>query len=110
VDEAVPIQLEVETDGDLTRFRFRGDLDLTAAGDLVDTVRRVPDGCQTVELDLAGVGFLDSSGIAFLVRARRHHHDAGRVCGVTGVQGQPARVLELAGLDDLSRLVDRYGT
>jgi hypothetical protein len=29
---------------------------------------------------------------------------------VTGVQGQPARVLELAGLDDLSRLVDRYGS
>jgi anti-anti-sigma factor len=109
VDDAVPIELEVETEGDLTRFRLRGDLDLTAVEVLGAAVRDVPDGCRTVEMDLAGVAFLDSSGIAFLVRSRRHHQEAGRDCAVTGVQGQPARVLELAGLDELSRLVDRYG-
>jgi anti-anti-sigma factor len=110
VEEAVPIELLVETEGDLTRFRLTGDLDLTAAaGRLPQLVREVPDGCRTVELDLANVGFLDSSGIAFLVRTRRYHQDAGRDCLATNLQGQPARVLELAGLDELSRLVDRFG-
>jgi anti-anti-sigma factor len=99
----------VETEGALTRFRLRGELDITAADGLSATVRDVPEECTQVVIDLSEVTFLDSSGIAFLVRERRHHQDAGRACAVAGPQGQPARILELAGLDDLARLVERYG-
>jgi anti-anti-sigma factor len=109
VDPAAPIEVAIETEGDTTRFRLRGELDVTAADGLTELVREVPDGCQHVLFELSGVTFLDSSGIAFLVRERRNHQAAGRACAVTGTQGQPARILELAGLDELARLVERYG-
>jgi anti-anti-sigma factor len=107
--DARPIEVAVEGDGDVVTFRLRGEVDLHAADLLLDQVLAVPEGCVRVVLDLAGVTFLDSSGIAFLVRARRLHHGAGRELAVVGVQGQPAKVLELTGLDDLDRLIDRYG-
>jgi anti-anti-sigma factor len=109
MDRAGPIEVTIETEGRSTRFRLRGELDITAADGLAEIVREVPDDCRQVVLDLSGVTFLDSSGIAFLVRERRSHQQAGRECSVVGTQGQPARVLELAGLDDLVRLVERYG-
>lgn len=104
-----PIEVTVEADEERATFHVRGELDLTATDELIDAVRTVPPGCRRVELDLREVTFLDSRGIAFLVRTQRFHRQAGRSWSVTGTNGQPARVLELAGLDDLASLVERYG-
>lgn len=99
----------MEAHGDVITFHLRGELDLRAADVMLDRVQDVPEGCGRVVLDLTGITFLDSSGIAFLVRARRAHQVVGRALTVVGVQGQPAKVLELTGLDDLDHLIERYG-
>ena len=59
--------LRVEVDGD--RLCLSGELDLSSTSTLTDALA-AHDG-QEVVLDLAGVTFLDSTGIRALVEARR---------------------------------------
>lgn len=53
-------------------------------------------------LDLSGVTFMDSSGIAVLLRSRRQLEHTGGELRVTGIPAQARRVLDAAGV---SRLV-----
>lgn len=52
-------------------------------------------------LDLGGVTFMDSSGIAVLLRAHRRLRELGGTLSVTGTPPQAARVLRAAGLEKL---------
>jgi anti-anti-sigma factor len=57
------------------------------------------DGIQTLELDLAGVRFLDSSGLRVLVVAQNELAPRGGRVVLVGATSTTRRVLELAGLD-----------
>lgn len=84
-----------------------GDFD---AGSAPELRRQLDDllvqGRQNFVIDLAGVGFMDSSGIATLVqlfkRVRIGHGDV-RLCGV---QPNVRRVLELIRLDRVFEMFD----
>ena len=52
-------------------------------------------------LDLSGVSFMDSSGIALLLRALRLMRESGGSAQATGVPPQAGRVLRAAGLQSL---------
>ena len=52
-------------------------------------------------LDLSGVTFMDSSGIAVLLRAQRQTGQYGGTLRVTGVPPQARRVLDAAGVGRL---------
>ncbi|NLF34426.1 MAG: STAS domain-containing protein [Clostridiales bacterium] len=52
-------------------------------------------------LDLSGVTFMDSSGIAILLRAWRRMGELSGTMTVSGVPAQAARVLRAAGVDRL---------
>jgi anti-anti-sigma factor len=54
-----------------------------------------------VRLDLARVTFLDSSGIAVLVRAHQRCREAGQTLEVRNTLAPVRRTLELTGLSDL---------
>lgn len=56
---------------------------------------RVP---ARLTLDLSGVSFMDSSGIAVLLRAHRHMRQLGGTMRVTAVPPQARRVLDAAGM------------
>ena len=64
---------------------------------------------RVLELDLGGVTFMDSSGIAVLLRAYRRLGALGGEVRVHNVPPQAARVLRAAGLDKLIRLPGRLG-
>ena len=49
-------------------------------------------------LDLSGVTFMDSSGIALLIRARQRMQELGGTADVCGAAAQARRVLDAAGL------------
>ena len=51
-----------------------------------------------LEVDLSGVTFMDSSGLALLIRARRALDGLGGTLRVVNVPVQPRRVLDAAGL------------
>ena len=53
---------------------------------------------QKLTLDLSGVTFMDSSGIAVLLRAHRHMRQLGGTLQVTAIPSQSRRVLDAAGI------------
>jgi anti-sigma B factor antagonist len=58
----------------------------------------VHDGVAAVNLDFAGVEFMDSSGIQCLITAQRTALDAGAVVTVGAMSEKVKRVLDVVGL------------
>jgi anti-sigma B factor antagonist len=67
------MKLELTTqDADKTRtIVVKGDVDMDTSPDLRDELKRAMKGVETVRLDLKGVGYIDSSGIAVLITGYR---------------------------------------
>ncbi len=89
-------------DGTLT-LRFSGELDhhfareaLSALTERIDAF--LPRACV---LDLRELTFMDSSGIALILRAEREMRALGGNLILERVPGQPMRVLRAAGLQQL---------
>ena len=78
-----------------------GECDLEGRDELVAVLHRAVDGAGLVVVDLAGLTFIDSSGIHGLVTA---HHAAQRSGGrvqLVNASGAVATVLEITGVDRL---------
>lgn len=85
---------------DRVRMLVAGEIDLADERPLVDEVDAVIGASAdvVVELDLAGVDFIDSSGVRALLLLRRAHGDRVRL----GARSAPVqRVLDIAGLADV---------
>ena len=54
---------------------------------------------QQLVVDCAGVTFMDSSGIAVVMRVRQRVRDLGGAVTLRGVRPQARKVLDAAGLD-----------
>ena len=95
------MQLEsAYTDGCLC-IRYTGDLDHHAARAAFRETeafidRFLPRRCI---LDFSGVSFMDSSGIAVVMRVRQRVRDLGGAVTLRGVRPQARKVLDAAGLD-----------
>ena len=53
---------------------------------------------RRLTLDLSGVTFMDSSGIAVLIRCKRRMDELGGSLRAVSIPAQPRRVLDAAGL------------
>ena len=98
----MPDELEVTAHrrGDTSRVDVAGDLTAFTCRRLSDAVlAELRAGALTIELDLAELTFIDSSGVQCLVQARKaaDDHDHGRL-RVTHLSVQVRRVLEVTGL------------
>lgn len=92
---------ETSTNGPWTVVTVRGELDLASA----PTLREALDaGLQPdlprVAVDLTEVTFMDSSTLGVLVAALKQARRRGGELRLVGVQGSPAKVIALTGLDD----------
>jgi anti-sigma B factor antagonist len=90
-----------------TVVRVAGDLDLASAPDLRAGLQQaVDDGGDTIVLDLAGVPFIDSSGLGTIVLTYKDlQQRAGRLC-LAAVQPFVLKVLELTSVDRLVSIYD----
>jgi anti-sigma B factor antagonist len=59
------------------------------------------DGRTDVIIDLSGVTFLDSSGIAAILRAYRQQTANGHCLSMRGATGPVRRVLQITGIDSV---------
>ena len=89
-------------DGRLTLY-FQGELDHHEAAAALRRISRtvddyLPDDCV---VDLGGLGFMDSSGIALIVKICRLMAAAGGRAWVANAKGQPLKVLDASGIDRL---------
>jgi anti-sigma B factor antagonist len=96
LDDETWLDVTVEPSADPRVIRAAGELDASTAGGLRDAVDGVAAGSpETLVFDLAGVEFIDSSGLAVLLEA------AARIPKV--VMRSPSvavlRVVQLTGVD-----------
>ena len=94
------MEMRYKTENRQLTITLTGELDHHAAKKLMESIDRCMEQNLPVKtlLDLGGLTFMDSSGIAVVLRARRKMQllDGGLL--VRGVPPQASRVLETAGL------------
>lgn len=85
----------------LLRLYFEGELDHHAAKtvmrDIEDAIdRHLP---RDLLLDMSGLTFMDSSGIAVVLKAYRRMNEIGGRTRVANVHDQPRRVFDASGIE-----------
>lgn len=75
-----------------------GELDLANAREFGAEVDAALETGSDVRIDLALCEFIDSTGIALLVRKARELRDAGRQLSVSNIPWDLDRIFEIAGL------------
>ena len=89
--------LEVRTDPDTRRVELAGELDMATAPQLIEGATPLVGSDGDITIGLAGVTFLDSSGIAALLDIGRALAGRGRVL-LSRPRPNVRRVLQLTGL------------
>jgi anti-sigma B factor antagonist len=98
---ALTVEVTTHTEADAVVV-IRGDLDLGAAATLVGAIDEiVATSPSSVTLDLAGVTFLDSSGLGALLTLHARCQTDGITFKAINPPSQVCRVLELTNLTEL---------
>jgi anti-sigma B factor antagonist len=93
---------DIDPDGDRAVVRPVGELDLATAAYVDEPLHeRCRAGFRDLVLDLRGLTFLDSTGIALLIRWHRHAAQDGIDFAVVMGDDRIRRPLELTGILDL---------
>lgn len=82
-----------------------GELDISTARILDGRLRALLQDHRRVVLDLSGLSFIDSSGLAVLIAAARAAESDGGAFAVRAVSPVALRVLELSGVADRLKLL-----
>ena len=85
--------LQGHTDGDARVVRVVGELDAASRDRLV--LASTAGDHPAIVIDLAGVTFMDCSGLGSIEASRAIVERGGRTLVIRGQTGQPARLLEL---------------
>jgi len=101
------MDMKYKTEGRQLTILLSGELDHHGARGLMDRMDRCMEQhlpARTI-LDLGGLSFMDSSGIAVVLRAKRRMEALQGNLVVVNIPRQAARVLETAGLGRYVNLV-----
>ena len=91
---------DVSNTGGTARIQVGGELDVATSPSLREKgVELLDAGAQTIEVDLAGVTFIDSTGLGALVSLQKHCRTRGGSLVVSGCKGPVERLMALTGLD-----------
>ncbi|GAA2449940.1 ANTAR domain-containing protein [Streptomyces glaucus] len=91
--------IDSHVDADQARLVPRGELVHGCTDVLAGTLGRLPAGVRRVDLDMGGVVFMDTAGLQFLDVLGDYGRRRSVPVTATNWNGQPRRILELAGLD-----------
>ncbi len=102
--------LSAYENGRLTIF-LQGELDHHAIRQSVEMIEHLLDEYlpRDCVLDLGGLSFMDSSGIALILKLHRRIRGSGGRAWVENAGGQPLRVLDAGGVDRLVNISVRKG-
>ena len=92
-------------EGRLT-ISLRGELDHHAIRESIPVIEGLLDQYlpRDCVLDLGGLSFMDSSGIALILKLHRRLNAAGGRAWVENAAAQPLRVLDASGIDRVVRI------
>ncbi len=94
------MEVRTKTTDRTLEVSFRGELDHHAARETVTTLERALDAALPLKLtlDFGGVTFMDSSGIAVVMRANRRMTALGGSLSIINVPAQAKKVFDAAGI------------
>ena len=82
-----------------------GEIDAHTAPQLAETFTPLP-GEGDIDLDMAGVDFMDSSGLRVLIDVHQRAESEGRRLVIRRPSNTVARLIEISGLANLLHLAD----
>lgn len=99
---------EMYFDDGLLRIWPVGELDHHGAGRLMAEIGERIDALLPSEcvLDMSKLTFMDSSGIAVIVKTKRRMQEIGGKMWVENVPGQPRRVLDASGIGRIVKIAE----
>ena len=101
------MEINTKVEGRTLTIRLQGELDHHGAREMMDGMDRLIEQnlpAKTI-LDLEGLTFMDSSGIAVILRAKQRMEALSGNLIVVNIPRQAARVLETAGLGRYVKLI-----
>lgn len=102
-----PLEIRSERRGDEHVIALFGELDLSDADRVAEEIMRVEGtDAETILIDLAGLAFIDSTGVRIIIEAdARSRGNGGRLRLLRGPR-TVRRVFEIVGLNDRLPFVD----
>lgn len=95
----MPFKVRSKREGDVFAIAVEGELDMNTAPQLESALETsIGDADSIVLIDLSACDFIDSTGIALIVRAWQAR-DGDERFALCGVGNQVERVLEITGLE-----------
>lgn len=104
------MEFEITSQGNLFLVSIRGEVDLFYAPKLRETILNHLKENKNVALELTNVSYIDSSGIASLVEGFQFAKAKGLRYGLIGCSTAVLQVLQLARLDKVLPVYDRFDT
>ena len=97
--------LSTYRDGRLTLF-FQGELDHHEASAALRQITRTMDDYlpQDCVVDMGGLAFMDSSGIALILKISRLMAETGGRAWVENAKNQPLKVIDASGIDRMIKV------
>jgi anti-sigma B factor antagonist len=96
------LTIEETRSGEETMIDVRGEVDLYTSPQLRTAIlKAVPKAGNGVAVDLSGVGYIDSSGVATLVEGLRSAKKHGKTFTLVAPSSSVMQVLELTRLDQV---------
>ena len=107
MDAPNQLRIEVRANGRAVVIAFAGELDLASAAAAQEELDRVADSdVERTIADLSGLTFMDSTGLAILVKASRAAKESARRFEVIKGGPQVERLFALTGMDEEFELID----
>ena len=100
-----PLAVErITTDG-FELLVARGEIDIATSPRLITALNEaITDSTGSLIVDLSAVEFMDSTGLALLIRAQRRMSRRGRGCAVVCPHGPVRRIFELTDMVETLRV------
>jgi anti-sigma B factor antagonist len=96
---------EVHKSASETKLTIRGSLDINTAPPLAEEIDRIIAGKPSkVQVDLASLDLIDSSGVAALVKLYKGVRSAGGAVQISGARDQPLAIFKLLRMDKVFNL------
>ena len=100
------INLSTEQSGAYTRISVSGEVDFSTTQRLINTVGESFDaGAQVIDVEMADVDFIDSTGIGGLVRLSKRSSTINVSFRLLNCSPRTRDILRLTGLDSILTLV-----
>lgn len=106
-DASGALDIKVEGEGDRRTVALRGELDIVTAHDLRQALLDlIEDGVRAIDLDMAELSLIDSTGLGVLVGILKRTLQHGGSLRLLSPRRGARRVLDITGLDRVFTIVD----